>query len=93
VARVFVCEECGGAGAHGYARGPAVERCPRCRGAGVRFADPQTAARDLRELLASTTSPELVELGEGAAVRALAAALALVEERLAAVEAELQRRR
>jgi hypothetical protein len=93
--RVHLCEECGGSGALPYDRGPAAERCPRCGGVGVRFADPQAAARDLRDLLTApgADSPELLALGPGGVVRALAAALALVEARVAETEAELARRR
>lgn len=92
--RVQLCEECGGSGARLYERGPAAERCPRCGGVGLRFADPTSAARDLRDLLTgSAAEPELLALGPGGALRALAAALALVEERVAATERELARRR
>lgn len=95
MARVHICEDCGGNGAHGYARGPAAERCPRCRGAGVVFGDDASAARDLRDLLtaADAQAPELLALGSGGALRALSSVLALVETRVAAVEDELARRR
>ncbi|HVV56830.1 MAG TPA: hypothetical protein VHC45_00600 [Gaiellaceae bacterium] len=94
MARVHVCADCGGTGARTYERGRPVERCTACRGAGVVFADPATAARDARELVtAPAPSPELLALGPGGGVRALAAALELLEERLAAAEAELARRR
>jgi hypothetical protein len=94
VARVHICEDCGGNGAHGYERGPAAERCPRCRGAGVVFGDLQSAARDLRDLLtaANAQTPELLALGPGGALRALSSAVALLEERVAAIEQELARR-
>jgi hypothetical protein len=89
VPRVQLCEECGGSGAQVFERGPA-ERCPRCGGVGLRFADPASAARDLRDLLTASgaDAPELLALGPGGALRALAAALALLEERVAAAERE-----
>jgi hypothetical protein len=95
VPRVQLCEECGGSGAHLYERGPAAERCPRCGGVGLRFGDPASAARDLRDLLTASgaDASELLALGPGGALRALAAALALVEERVAATERELARKR
>lgn len=95
MARVHACEECRGIGAHGYERGPAVERCTRCGGAGVVFGEPRTAARDLHDLLTApgADSPELLALGAGGALRALSAALALVEARVAETEQELARRR
>lgn len=94
MARVHVCTDCGGVGARTYERGQPVERCTTCRGAGVVFSDPATAAQDARELVtAPAPSPELLALGPGGGVRALAAALELVGERLAAAEAELARRR
>jgi hypothetical protein len=60
----------------------------------VVFGDLRSAARDLRDLLtaADAQTPELLALGPGGALRALSAALALVEERLATVEQELARR-
>jgi hypothetical protein len=94
MARVYVCEECGGSGAIGFDRGPAVERCTRCRGAGVVFYEPSTAARDLRDAVLRTSVDErFLELGPDWVIRALASTVALLEERLARVEAELERRR
>jgi hypothetical protein len=93
VARIVRCEECRGTGAIAFEKGPAVERCTACRGIGVRFPDPATAAQDLRDALSTTSvAPELLELGADGAIRALAGARALLEERLGRVEVELRRR-
>lgn len=94
MARVFVCEECRGSGAIGFDKGPAVERCTRCRGVGVVFYEPSTAARDLRDAVVRTSVDQrFLELGPDWVIRALASTLGLLEERLARVEAELERRR
>lgn len=94
MARVYVCDGCRGTGAIGFDRGPAVERCTQCRGAGVLFPEPATAARDLRDAVLRTSVDErFLELGGDWVVRALASTVALLEERLARVEAELERRR
>jgi hypothetical protein len=94
MARVFVCTECRGTGAIGFDTGPAVERCLRCQGAGVLFQEPATAARDLRDaVLRTSVDEQFLELGPDWVVRALASSLALLEERLARLEAELDRRR
>jgi hypothetical protein len=86
---VFVCDECGGAGAHGYERGPAVERCPRCAGVGLVFADPATAARDFLHLITGVQGSELSALGEGGALRALAALTARLEARCEQLQQDL----
>jgi hypothetical protein len=94
VARVYVCDDCRGTGAIGFAKGPAVERCTRCEGVGVLFPEPATAARDLRDAVLRTSVDErFLELGTAWVIRALASSLARVEERLARLEAELDRRR
>jgi hypothetical protein len=60
----------------------------------VLFADPRTAARDLRDLLTAAVAgdPALAALGPGGELRALSAAVAAVEERLDTLERELDRR-
>jgi hypothetical protein len=94
MARVYVCEECRGTGAVGFDRGPAVERCTACKGAGVLFHEPGTAARDLRDMVLRTSVDErFLELGSDWVIRALASTVAGLEERLARVEAEVERRR
>lgn len=91
---VLSCEECGGSGVQSYARGPAIETCPRCAGAGLRFTEPSRAARDLRELLSARgrAAEVLAQAGEGAALRAQTVVLAAIEERIEAIEHELARR-
>lgn len=95
MARVYVCVDCSGTGARTYERGQPVERCTTCHGAGLILPEASTAAHDLRDLVTSpgATSPELLALGPGAAVRALSVALAVLEDRVAALEAELARPR
>jgi hypothetical protein len=93
VARIARCEECRGTGAVAFEKGPAVERCTACRGIGVRFPEPASAARDLRDALSTTSADaQLLELGADGAIRAVAGVLALLEERLGRLEAELRRR-
>jgi hypothetical protein len=89
VSRIAICLECHGAGVLGFDRGPAVERCARCHGIGLTFADESTGARDFLELLTAPTGPELAQLGEGGAVRALAILTARLEERCERLEREL----
>lgn len=90
---IFVCDECNGAGAHGYDRGPAVERCPRCAGVGLVFSNRATAARDFLELTTGVRGSELTALGEGAAIRALAGLAARLEARCEELQQELDRLR
>ncbi|HVU79214.1 MAG TPA: hypothetical protein VHC67_16675 [Gaiellaceae bacterium] len=89
---VSVCDECHGAGAHGYDRGPIIERCLRCGGAGVLFGDERTALNDLTTALTSSRSAELF-VWEGSQVRALAALAARLEARVAALEREIAKDR
>lgn len=90
---VSVCDECAGAGVHGYQSGPAVERCPRCGGAGLLFSDDRTALRDLARSIASGQGAELLfALGEGGLARAVAVKAAELEARLADVELEIAKR-
>jgi len=93
MSRIAICGECHGAGVLQYDRGPAVERCPRCLGIGLTFADRSRAARDFLELLTAPTGPELAQLGEGGAVRALALLAARLEERCERLERELDQLR
>lgn len=91
---IRVCDECDGAGAHGYESGPAVERCPRCRGAGVLFADATSAVQDFAaEVLGGGGAELQLSLGEGGLIRALAGACAALEGRITALEREVQRLR
>jgi hypothetical protein len=94
MARVSLCNECRGLGAHGYERGPVVEPCRACNGVGLRFADQATAASDLRDVLVNVTArTELLEAsGEGVVLRATGVVLAGLEQRIAALERELDSR-
>jgi hypothetical protein len=89
---VSVCDECHGAGAHGYERGPAVERCPRCLGAGLLFSSPATALGDLTAALTSARSAEFFALGEGGLVRAVAALASQLETRVSQLEHTIEER-
>jgi hypothetical protein len=86
---VVICDECAGAGVHGYDRGPTLERCPRCRGAGLLFGDAATGARDFRDVITGPAGSEFAGLPEGAALRALAILTAQLEERCERLEREL----
>ncbi|MGH3003120.1 MAG: hypothetical protein ACRDM1_10765 [Gaiellaceae bacterium] len=92
MSQVAICGECGGEGYLGYDRGPAVERCPGCRGAGLLFGKPSTAARDFRDLITGPSGSELAALPKGGALRALAVLAAGLEERCERLELELARR-
>jgi hypothetical protein len=91
--RVWICEECSGLGLHGFDRGPVAERCQRCQGAGVLFADTSSAARDFYGVLTGLGGLDMTALGEGASIRALALLLARIEERCEALESALERPR
>jgi hypothetical protein len=93
VGSIFVCDDCGGAGAHGYDRGPVVERCPRCAGVGLIFGNAATGARDFLDLLTGVRGTELTALGEGVAIRALAVLAARLEEQCEQLQQELNRLR
>jgi hypothetical protein len=87
---VTVCDECHGAGGHGYESGPPFERCPRCHGAGVLFGPGEPPLQQLAATLFGSRGAELqLNLGEGGLIRALTVAAADLEQRVVALEREL----
>lgn len=83
------CANCSGVGHLGFDRGPAVEYCPECNGAGLTSSDPE-----LRGVFAAllTGRVDLTAAPLGADRQLLLRGLARLEERIERIEAALEGR-
>lgn len=85
---LYLCHECGGAGAIAFERGPAAENCTRCNGVGVIMSDTRTAIDDLRRLFSVSPADEgtLARAAPGVEWRLVAEILQHLERRIDALE-------
>lgn len=85
---IFLCEECDGAGAVAFDRGPAAENCTRCGGVGLVMTDPLHALSDLQRLFSVTPSDEgvIARAAPGAEWRLLLTALQHLQQRVEELE-------
>lgn len=85
---IYLCEQCGGAGAVAFERGPAAENCSRCGGVGLVVSDERTLVADLERLLSVDRADEgvLARAAPGAELRLLVRALQALERRIGELE-------
>jgi hypothetical protein len=83
------CPNCNGVGHLGFDRGPAVEYCPECTGAGLTSSDPE-----LRGVFAALLAGrvDLTAAPMGADRQLMLRGLARLEERIERIEAALEGR-